>query len=129
MLSKIIRFFRDVRSFRATMAEWLGDGGGPVAHTLAQQRANQCRWCQFNHESGTAKGAVGEAVRRQMAAKGRLGFRVSCESDLGECSLCRCWLPLKIHVPHAHIRRHQREEVRQAIKAGKPDCWQLFSDR
>ena len=104
------------------MREWLGAGGKPVGAVEAQRRADQCFGCHFN-VSGSA--LAGDVAKRHVEAKARLRLAVVDEELLHTCGLCRCYLPLKVHVPMLHIRRFQREAVREAIRAGKPTCWQL----
>jgi hypothetical protein len=129
IIQKLIRLWRDFRSFRSTMNEWLGEGGHPVDSSVAASRALQCRGCAFNQRgSGYVDSAAG-AFKRHLEAKMKARLSVLKEEELHTCQLCRCYLPLKIHVPHVHIRAFQREDVRQAIMKGKSDCWQLFHDR
>lgn len=120
---RIVTLWRDFRSFRLTMVEWLGEGGKPVEKSVADSRAKMCMGCKFNGWSSEWNG-----IDRQIKAKEKAGIKNPDESKIGVCLLCRCWLPLKIHVPHKHIRSYQREAVRCSIMNEKPDCWQLRKD-
>lgn len=111
------------------MKEWLGEGGCPVSSETAASRAIQCRGCVFNQRgSGYTDFAAG-TLKRHLEAKMKARLSVLKEEELHTCQICSCYLPLKIHVPYKHIRSFQREDVRQAIIKGKPDCWQLSNDR
>jgi len=123
-LKSFLGLWRDYQIFRRTMKEWLGDGGKPVATKVSQARADICLDCKFNVKNVMTE-SFGDAYRRHLAAKRRMKLEVVGETLLHTCQLCRCSLPLKIHVPFKHIRAYQREEIRQAIMKGKPACWQL----
>jgi hypothetical protein len=125
---KITRFWRDFRSFRSTMKEWLGEGGRPVSPQIAGFRAAQCRQCVFNQHGGYVDFAAG-TLKRHLEAKMKARLSVLKEEELHTCQICSCYLPLKIHVPHVYIRQNQQESVRQAIMKDMPSCWQLFHDR
>jgi hypothetical protein len=124
IFQRIKTLWRDFQTFRWTMKEWLGDGGKPVATKVSQARADMCLDCKFNVKNVMTE-IFGDAYRRHLAAKRWMKLEVVGETLLHTCKLCSCPLPLKIHVPFKHIRRYQREEIRQAIKKGKPECWQL----
>lgn len=124
-----LTFWRDLQTFRKTLKEWFGDGGKPVDASVSSVRALQCRGCVFNQHGTRYMDSAAKAFKRLLEAKSKLRLSVLKEGELHTCKLCRCYLPLKIHVPSVHIRSYQREEVRQLIMKDKPDCWQLFRDR
>ena len=125
MIKWLINLWFDLQTFRCTMKEWLGEGGRPVDSSVAAARALQCRHCVFNqHGAGYTQFTAG-VLKRHLEAKMKARLSVLKEAELHTCQFCRCPLVLKIHVPFAHIRAYQREDVRQAIIKGKPDCWQL----
>jgi len=125
LLIRIRQFWSDYKVFRATVKSWLGDGGRPVTAEAANKRAAQCLGCDFNRGGTMAREMASDATKRLLEAKTRLKMSVPDEELLHTCSLCRCHLPTKVHVPMVHIRRYQPESVREAIRAGKKDCWQL----
>jgi hypothetical protein len=125
ILQPIIQIIRDAKTFRLTMREWLGEGGHPVHATVSQNRAEMCFLCPHNQTAPMELPA--SILNRHFQAKGRMKLSVHGEEKLRTCELCNCHLPLKVHVPQAFIRQYQREEVRERIKAGKPECWQLRS--
>lgn len=86
-------------------ASWLGEGGQPSPN--AQLRANQCLGCPHNQPKGFEelfKGVVASMVKKQITLKEQLQATVDGEDRLHVCSLCGCYLPLKVHVP-LHIAR------------------------
>lgn len=124
LFQRLKQWWLDYQTFRLTMKEWLGEGGKPVAPKVSQARADMCLDCRFNRTSAMME-QLGSTMKRHLAAKKRMKLEVVGETLLHTCKLCRCALVLKIHVPFKHIRAYQREEIRQAIMKGKPDCWQL----
>jgi hypothetical protein len=125
---RIRQFWSDYKVFRATVKSWLGDGGGPVTAETANKRAAQCLDCDFNQIGTMAREMASDATKRLLGARARLKMSVPEEELLHTCVLCRCNLKLKVHVPMVHIRRYQPESVREVIRAGKKDCWQLRND-
>ena len=125
LLIRIRQFWSDYKVFRATVKSWLGDGGRPVPVSISQARADMCLDCDFNQGGTMSREMASDATKRLIEVKTRLKMRVAGEELLHTCSLCRCHLPTKVHVPMVHIRRYQPESVRDAIRAGKKDCWQL----
>lgn len=99
--------------------EWLGEGGQPSPH--AQQRAYTCLQCPHNERRGleeVLKGAVAGAVARQMDLKAKLVGPLEGEDRLHVCTLCSCYLPLKVYVPLEVARENTPDW------AGFPDfCW------
>ena len=124
-LNKLLQFWSDYKVFRATVKSWLGEGGKPVSPEIANNRAAQCLGCDFNVGGTMSREMASDAAKKVLEAKNRLKMRVQGENLLHTCELCRCYLPLKVHVPMVHILRFQRESVRETIRSGKPDCWQL----
>ena len=112
------------------LVDWLGNGGKPVAHELAEKRAAVCtalrysdKACPFNVEPRwweRFKMKVAEVIKDQLAIKNKMGVWVSVESELNMCKACGCCLPLKVHVPIEHIRDHTRPETFQKFPSW---CW------
>ena len=127
LLIRIRQFWSDYKVFRGTVKSWLGDGGRPVTAETANKRAAQCLDCDFNRGGTMSREMASDAAKRLLGAKARLKMSVQGEEGLFTCKLCRCWLPTKVHIPMQHIRRFQRESVREAIREGKKDCWQINS--
>jgi hypothetical protein len=125
IFSRTVEFFREIWTFRSTLKEWFGEGGIPVSQETADARAAMCLACDFNRRSTFGIETASNVLKRRLETKRRLGLSVFGEERLHSCELCRCHLPLKIHVPIKFIRQYQREDVRQAIKRGKSECWQL----
>jgi len=120
--------YQNWQTFRATMREWLGDGGKPVSPGKSKSRAAICAGCQFNQRTFSSEFLSAVAIR-WLDAKKRSDILINQEADLGACRLCNCVLALKIHVPHEHIRAWQPDSVRQEILKQMPTCWQLEPDK
>jgi len=113
-----------------TLADWLGEGGKPVAQDHANLRGLACAAghdglpCPHNGCAGwldTAKGAVADEIRRQLAVKHKLNITTPTDGELHFCLLCRCKLDLKVHVPIEHISAHTSQELAARYPAW---CWQ-----
>jgi hypothetical protein len=102
----------------AILREWLGAAGVPVPIEDATRRSRVCLQCPENQVPRwweSAKGKVARAIRRHLEIKNRIEMRVEEEEQLGICLVCRCCLPLKIHVPIRHVEAHT-----------DPDAWDKF---
>lgn len=107
----------------AVLREWLGDDGVPVSHEDATRRSYICVGCHENKAPrwwDFAKNKVARAIKKHLEVKHRVGLGVDVEARLGICAVCRCCLPLKVHVPIQHINAHLDDDVRTKF----PDfCW------
>ena len=125
-IKSILRYVRDANTFRKIIKSWLGEGGRPVPAGVSQVRADQCLCCWFNSKTGCIGGeAVPISVSHIISAKTKLKLSVLGEHNLHSCKLCRCYLPLKIHVPIVHLRQFTPQAVIEDIKKHKPTCWQI----
>jgi len=105
------------------LIEWLGEGAVPVPIEVAQRRANVCLECPENRDGHSLLRLTADAVRaiaEQMNAKEHLKLRVEGEDRLHACAICRCPLPLKVHVPLNNILQHTDEAT---LNAFPPFCW------
>ena len=120
----IIDEIRATASGAATLNDWLGEGGVPVADWQAEARAETCEQCPLNREPfwwEHAKNKIAETVKERLVTKNKMDLRVSNEDDLGICKPCGCVLPLKVWVPIKHIRDHTSPEVFEALP--QTNCW------
>ncbi len=102
----------------AILREWLGADGVPVSIDDATRRSRVCLTCPENRAPRwweTAKEKIARIIKRHLAVKNRVGLKVESEELLGICRVCRCVLPLKIHVPIKHVEAHTA-----------PDEWEKF---
>jgi len=114
----------------ALLAEWLGEGGMPVASTLSNKRANVCLQCPQNADPKWIQKLETAAAKKIMALlawKHQLSPPVEQEGKLLTCQVCDCYLPLKVVVPIKHITRGTSPETMAELKtvltnAGEK-CW------
>lgn len=107
----------------AILREWLGHDGIPVPDERAQSRAAICLGCPENREPRwweLAKGGVARAIKKHLEVKYSLGLQVEGEGSLGICRVCRCCLPLKVHVPIQHVSNHIADDMWETFPAF---CW------
>lgn len=106
------------------LKDWLGDGAVPVSPFLSASRAKICEGCPQNIEKdwwNRVTDAIATAIKGTLSIKNKAGLTVPNESQLFMCKNCGCALPLKVHVPIAHIAAHTKPEEYYAL----PDfCWQ-----
>jgi len=109
----------------STLTEWLGDGGLSVPNEQAQQRAVICLKCPMNRKAtimeALGKTPVALAIRRTLELKEQLEMRVAWETKLHVCAVCKCCLPLKVHVPLDYILRGSTME--EIVEFEKVNCW------
>lgn len=105
------------------IGEWLGDGAEPVPQVQAESRASICVTCPMNiwpswWEQHSNKIALW--IRNALEYKKSIGLRVTCENALHLCRVCKCALPLKVHVPIEHIKSHTSAEEFSKLPSF---CW------
>ena len=114
----------------ATLRDWLGEDGEPVATEVAESRSSVCRHggpdgkpCPFNYAGDwwdMVSAEVAISVLNQRAEKARLQIKLHDEVNLGTCKVCLCHLPVKCLVPIEHIIKHTTDEVWNELP---PHCW------
>lgn len=100
------RISNDARAIR-TLASWLGEGGNPVDIHIAEERARTCISCPHNTDAKTVERTIGKIIRDSEKVRQAIGARLPDESKLRSCSICGCYLPLKIWVPFKHLSQTQ----------------------
>lgn len=116
---------RRLKAGTAALAEWLGEGGQPVAPELAEGRAVICATCPQNTLGDFTRWftvPASEGIRKLVEARTDLKLATSQDDKLGVCEACLCPLKLKVHVPMANIEKHLTEDVRTRLD---PRCWML----
>lgn len=121
LFSKIVGFF----SGSKVLEEWLGDSCRPVPKQEAISRAKMCETCPNNMPVGGLTDAAAKSIEKWVAIKNKQKLTVPNEDKLNYCIKCYCKLSLKIFVPHEYIKQYQKSSVEDAIRATKPECWQL----
>jgi len=119
----ILDEIRQTASGARVLSEWLGDGGIPVPHEVAERRSITCLCCSENQQGNWwtwIKTKIANAIREHLEVKNKLQLRVEHEDELGTCRVCKCCLPLKVHVPMEHILPNMTEERFNALPS---HCW------
>lgn len=123
MVDEMYREILNTAAGLATLNEWLGEGGRPITHEVAETRALICARCPMNqkgHWWNIIKSGVAEAIRRHIAVKDCLEVETIHDPELGTCRICSCNLPLKIHVPIHYVKKNMPEGQLQQFPA---HCW------
>lgn len=114
----------------ALLAEWLGDGGMPVAADLSNRRANVCLYCPQNADPNwfqKLEAQVAMKLKNLLAWKHQLSPPVEQEGKLLTCQVCDCYLPLKVVVPIKHIlagtSAETMVELKTVITNAGEKCW------
>lgn len=106
-----------------TLRDWLGSGGKPVPHELAESRARICSDCPQNtksHWSLSVFGTAAQAVKSIVELKNGMKLKTSYDEKLGVCKACLCPLETKIFVPLPHILDNMDEETKGRLWE---NCW------
>lgn len=111
------------------LADWLGDGGSPVAPMIAEFRAARCVTgnnggpCPLNCSPNwweRVKHAIADWIKAELAVKHDMKLEVSNEHQLHMCKACGCCLRLKVWVPAKHLKDHA--DTTQ-LKETPDYCW------
>lgn len=105
--------------------DWVGEGGQPVPDSQAAARALVCAACPLNEKvdwRSVLKVAAAKKVQQQLEVKNDMALRVPNEADLGVCSACDCYMPLKVWTPMGFIRDYTSADTKARYH---PACWVL----
>ena len=111
------------------LLDWVGPSAKAVPNELAEKRASVCATCPLNGQGGLLEyftSAAAEKIRTQLAIRADLQLKTSLDPQLGTCTACSCWLPLKCHVPIEFILAHTSDEVKSKLD---PRCWVLAESK
>lgn len=96
------------------LAEWIGSGAIPESTETATQRAQVCAGCPNNITGHKFEATIAETIRRHESARHDLKLSTPVDDKIDTCSVCGCYLKLKVWLP---IERIPKTE-------GLPDfCW------
>lgn len=112
-----------VRSGAATLTDWLGDGGQPVAPELAEARAKVCAVCPQNDRGDWTRFftvPAAEAIRKVIELRKSMKLATASDAELGTCSACKCVNNLKVWVPIGHVKKYLTPEVQAKLDE---KCW------
>lgn len=110
----------------AVVLDWLGSGAQPVEQALAERRAVTCVACPKNvdgawYTEGPAE-LIKKAVESWKKVTGKTDFEFTNQQGdkLKSCDVCKCLMPLKIHVDLKHILSKTSAEVMAEFPEA---CW------
>ena len=109
------RVRRDIKGLDL-LTQWLGQGGLPVSEFEAARRADVCISCPYNVKGHKTEAWVAAQIKKLNEFRGQQ-LTVTKEPDLHTCSVCGCYLPLKIWVPSKSIEEHTD------TSKFPPHCW------
>lgn len=119
----------------AVLMDWLSSGGDPVAPELSAKRAAICVACPKNQPGSWYTVAPAQIIKATLEKwktlrqeKGQPVFELKTPSDeaLKSCDVCKCLMPLKVHVPLSNIL----EKTKANIMAEFPQfCWIARKDQ
>lgn len=112
-----------------SLADWLGDGGKPVAGELSEARAGICVKCPKNLQGDMTSWftkPASELIRKWIGTRQDLGLKTTHDAALGVCSSCACPLKLKVHTPISHILKQIPAESKADLD---PGCWILSEEK
>lgn len=122
-LAKLAEAVRSSKQGLDTLADWLGDGGKPVAFELAHTRASVCARCPLNEKTRWfefIKMGVSKFISAQERLRTGAHLITIYDPKLGTCKACKCYLKLKVWVPLDKIVDNllpaQMDEL-------DPKCW------
>lgn len=113
------------------ITRWFGSGAVPVAHDVAQRRADICNTvasgasCPFNSPGFAPVERIAEIIKARVEKKNELKLEVKGEENLHTCSLCFCHLPTKVWTPIEHIISGTPSPMIEKFKREQPKCWIL----
>lgn len=117
-----MNFIKTAFRYYRLRSSWLGDGGQPVASSLAHARAAVCNQCP-KHDTGrpfweTLTAMVSNELRGQLKIKDDLNLKLP-DPQPHICGACDCYLPLKVWAPIDRIL-----ETTDSAELD-PKCWIL----
>ena len=93
--------------------------GHTVSQEEADRRANICAYCPMNvNFAKPCSGICGELLELVSDMVG--GATTAKQGDLHACAVCKCYLPSKVWVDEASIRRFEPKEVTDNYPS---NCW------
>lgn len=106
------------------LLDWLGKGGVPVPHELAEKRAAICVSCPLNVEPGWwyrhIEDPIAKAIIKTLQLKHSMKITTSHDENLAMCRACGCVNLLHVHAPLLHILQHTKMHTMQRFD---DKCW------
>lgn len=86
------------------LSDWLGAGGEPETTERATERASICRTCPHNVPAKKIETWLAARIKQYEEVKHSITLKTEHDADIKGCSVCGCWLPLKVWVPVEHLK-------------------------
>ena len=103
-------------------AEWLGEGGEPVAISTANERAKVCLQCPQNQPNPILERTLAPVISHLLRLQDRMRLAGLDARGLHVCNACDCLLRFKVRVPIKHVLATTPLEK---LQQEGPRCWIL----
>ncbi len=112
------------------VADWVGSGLRPIDKITAEKRGGVCVTCPNNTNPNWIQkidAALASEIKTLIEIKNDLKLSTIHDKNLLTCSLCDCYLPLKVWAPIEHIWNNSPQTVKDDLsKVTTSDghrCW------
>jgi hypothetical protein len=115
------------------VGDYVLHGSKAIPLAESQDRADICtgrltgKPCPRHVKSWQFNAAAQAVIRIEMDKRSKSGRKVEGEDSLKVCSVCGCWLPLKVDVPFITIWKHTSDAMFDRFPTDTP-CW-IASER
>jgi hypothetical protein len=110
------------------VGDYVLHGSKPIPITESQARADVCtgrlsgKPCPRHVQSWDFNAPTRQVIRIEMEKRTKDGRTLQGEDALKICSVCGCWLPLKVDVPFVTIWKHTSDAMFDQFPKDTP-CW------
>lgn len=112
------------------VADWVGTGLKPVEKEVAERRGGVCVTCPNNTNPNWIQkldAALAAEIKTLVEIKNDLKLSTIHDKNLLSCSLCDCYMPLKVWAPIEHIWANSPQSVKddlsKVVTSDKHRCW------
>lgn len=112
------------------VADWVGSGLRPIDKNTAENRAGVCVTCPNNTNPNWLQkidAALAAEIKTLIEMKNDLKLSTIHDKNLLTCSLCDCYLKLKVWAPIEHIWNNTSQTVKddlsKVITSDGHRCW------
>ena len=110
------------------VGDYVLHGSKPIAIAQSQARADVCtgrlsgKPCPRHVQNWNYNLATQAVIRMEMEKRAKAGRKLIQEDTFKTCSVCGCWLPLKVDVPFITIWKHTSDSMFNEFPTETP-CW------
>ena len=123
-------FSEGLKNGAATLKDWSDDGFAAVASDEAQNRSDICTGrlsgnpCPFNTNPDIKlPDSLADIIKGQLEKKNGMKLVVEGEQDLNICTVCACFLKLKVWTPMETILGRMTPDTIEKFATQYPPCW------